>query len=282
MAELTVTELIEAGVHLGHPTQKWNPKMAPYIYGAKRGIHILNVNKTIDLCKEACNFVGHIVARGEKVLLIGTKPQAQMIVGEIAKAHDMPYVNLRWVGGTLTNFNTIKKCVEQIKALERMEKEGFSPAFTKKEVRRMILKRDKMQSALEGILNMDKLPGALVVVDSEKEHIAIQEAHRLSIPVVALADTNSDPDEMAYPIPANDDSVRSIRLFLTRIGEAISDGRLALEKSMHEQRQTAEPEVQVAQTTIAGVKVERGKVRMRRTIEELIAAYDEKQEPRKS
>lgn len=277
MAELTAKDLVDAGVHLGHPTQRWNPKMAPYIYGARKGIHIIDVNKTINMFKRAYEFAVNVAGKGEKVLFVGTKPQATQIVGEIAQSCAMPYVNLRWVGGTLTNFNTIKKCIDQIKDLTRMEQEGFSSALTKKEVQKLVLKRKKMQETMEGILTLDRLPGALVLVDSAKERIAVREATRMAIPTIALSDTNSDPDEITCPIPANDDSVRSIRLFLTQIGEAVLEGRRLFERALVEQKRSAEPEVQVAQTTIAGVKVERGKVRIRRTIEELIAAYDEGQ-----
>ncbi|MBI2891646.1 MAG: 30S ribosomal protein S2 [Nitrospirae bacterium] len=282
MEDLTLRDMVDAGAHLGHVTHKWNPKMSRYIFGSKQGIHIIDVQKTISLFQQACEFVRNIAARGDKVLFVGTKPQAQAVVKEVAAGSGMAYVNLRWLGGTLTNYNTIKKCIDQIKSLTQMEREGFSPGLTKKEIQRLVTKRKKMQETLEGVLGLDRLPGALMVVDCTKERIAVREAIRLKIPVVALVDTNSDPDEVAYPIPANDDSVRSIRLFLTRMGEAIQAGKQLFEESLIEQRKSAEPEVQVAQTTIAGVKVERGKVRMRRSIEELIAAYDGSQESDRS
>ena len=220
-------QLLEAGVHFGHQTSRWNPKMRPYIFGARNGIHIIDLQQTVTLFREACDFIRTIVADGGTVLFVGTKKQAQDTIRSEADRCAMPYVNNRWLGGTLTNFHTIKQSLERLKKLEETIAEAeTSPAVKLKKKERLMLSREhaKLLSNLAGIRDMKKLPDALFVIDPDREAIAVAEANRLKIPAVGVVDTNCDPDRIAYCIPGNDDAIRAIRLFCGAIADAVGDG----------------------------------------------------------
>jgi len=224
MSNITIREMLEAGAHFGHQTHRWNPKMKKYIFGSRNGIHIIDLQKTVGLYKQAYDFIHKITAKGGKILFIGTKKQAQEIIAEEVERPGQYYVNNRWLGGMLTNFQTIKKSVERLCKIEEMSKDGTFEKLPKKEV--VFLNRElaKLEKNLKGIRNMDKLPKAVFVLDPKQENIAILEARKLEIPVVATLDTNCDPDLVDYPIPANDDSLRSIRLFISKIADACAEG----------------------------------------------------------
>lgn len=224
MTDVTMKELLEAGVHFGHQTQKWDPRMKPYIFGARRGIHIINLEQTVPMLKKACDFIEDLVAAGGDVLFVGTKRQAQSLIEEQAKQCGMHYVNHRWLGGTLTNFQTIKASIDRLIELETKMEEGGFEGLTKKE-RRMI-ERDikKLRKSLDGIKKMGSLPACLFIIDPKKESIAQQEANRLGIPVVALTDTNCNPEGIDYIIPGNDDAIKAIRIFSERIATSCQQG----------------------------------------------------------
>jgi small subunit ribosomal protein S2 len=207
MAVVTMKELLEAGVHFGHQTRRWNPKMKPYIFGARNGIYIIDLQKTVRMFQEAYQFIVQTTSAGETVLFVGTKPQAADIIKEEAERCGMYYVNHRWLGGMLTNFKTIRLRIERLKELDAMFEDGSIARFPKKEVLKLAREREKLQKNLSGIKNMTHLPGAIFVVDPQKEKIAVAEANRLGIPVVAIVDTNCDPDPIDYPIPGNDDAI---------------------------------------------------------------------------
>ncbi len=232
MAVVTMKELLEAGVHFGHQTRRWNPKMKPYIFGSRNGIYIIDLQKTVRFFQQAYNFVVEATSAGETVLFVGTKPQAQDIIREEAQRCGMYYVNHRWLGGMLTNFKTIKQRVDRLKELDAMFEDGSITKFPKKEVLRLARQREKLERNLGGIKEMKHLPGVLYVVDTPKEKIAVAEANRLGIPVVAIVDTNSDPDIIDYPIPGNDDAIRAIRLITSRIADACIEGRKRFEESL--------------------------------------------------
>ena len=221
---LSLRELLEAGVHFGHQTRRWNPKMKPYIYGQKNGVHIIDIQLTAKALVEAGRFVASVVARGQPVLFVGTKRAAHDIVSEEARRAQMFYVNDRWLGGTLTNFQTVKKSIERLNLLIKTRNEGKFEQLTKKEALQLNREIDKMEKALGGIKDMRGLPGALFVIDPKKEHIAVTEAGKLNIPVVALCDTNCDPSGIDYVIPGNDDAIKSIRLFTAAIADAALSG----------------------------------------------------------
>ncbi len=232
MSQITMKQLLEAGVHFGHQTRRWNPKMKQYIFGARNGIYIIDLQKTVQLFKVAYNFIADTVASGQSVLFVGTKKQAAESVVEEANRAEMYFVNNRWLGGTLTNFQTIKKSIDRLKKLERMKADGTIHHFPKKEVQELERQMVKLERNLGGIKDMDRLPGAMFVIDPRRERIAVHEARRLGIPVVAVVDTNCDPDEVDYIIPGNDDAIRAIRLMTTRIADACVDGRQRYEESM--------------------------------------------------
>jgi len=219
-----IQNLLEAGVHFGHQTKKWNPKMKPFIYGEKNGIYILNLDKTADYLIKACNFIRQAASQNLPVLFVGTKPQAQEIVQSEAKRAGMYFVVHRWLGGTLTNYMTIRNSVRRYKSLLTMREDGTFAALTKKEVSELEKEITKLEKNLCGVSEMGRLPGVLVVVDAKKEDIAIKEANRLGIPVVAMVDTDSDPDSVEYPVPANDDAIRSIRLVMSLLVDSILEG----------------------------------------------------------
>src|ERR1700682_1459940 len=218
-------ELLEAGVHFGHQTKRWNPKMKEYIFGERNGIYIIDLQKTLKMFKDAARFVGEMAAQGKNVLFVGTKRQAQEAVAEEATRCQMYYVNQRWLGGLLTNMMTVQKSIKRLKELEAMATDGGYAARPKKEVIRLERERKHLDQNLAGIKDMPGLPDILFVIDSNKEAIAVKEARRLGIPVVAIVDTNCDPDEVDYVIPGNDDALRAIRLFASKISDAVTEGR---------------------------------------------------------
>src|SRR5277367_1127624 len=218
-------ELLEAGVHFGHQTKRWNPKMKEYIFGERNGIYIIDLQKTLKLFKDAARYVGEMAAQGKNVLFVGTKRQAQEAVADEAKRCQMYYVNQRWLGGLLTNMTTVQKSIKRLKELEAMATDGGYAARPKKEVIRLERERKHLDSNLAGIKDMPGLPDLMFVIDSNKEAIAVKEARRLGIPVVAIVDTNCDPDEVDWVIPGNDDALRAIRLFTSKIADSVIEGR---------------------------------------------------------
>ncbi|RKX32395.1 MAG: 30S ribosomal protein S2 [Verrucomicrobia bacterium] len=229
-----IEDLLEAGLHFGHQAKRWNPKMKRFIYDERKGIYIIDLAKTLACLEEARRFVYEVVASGKKILMVGTKKQARDIIREVAERLGQPYVTFRWLGGTLTNHQTIRSSVSRMRNLEAMEKDGTFSRLSKKEVSRLRRQLEKLRRNLEGIADMEQLPGAVFVVDTNREAIAVAEARRLGIPVVAIVDTNSDPDMVDYPIPGNDDAIRSIRLVVNVLASAIES---ALKE--HERREAA-------------------------------------------
>lgn len=221
MATVTMKELLEAGVHFGHHTRRWNPKMKRYIYGARNGIYIIDLHQTLQLFEQAQAFVQEVVQNGGHILFIGTKKQAQEAVKEAAERSRQFYVNKRWLGGMLTNWKTIQERIKRLKELEKMETDGSLDRLTKKEAAKLREEKEKLNAVLAGIKEMPGLPHAVFIVDLKKEHIAVQEARRLEIPIIAIVDTNCDPDEVDYVIPGNDDAIRAIKLLCNRIADAI-------------------------------------------------------------
>ncbi len=243
MSTVSMKQLLESGVHFGHQTRRWNPKMAKYIFGQRNGIYIIDLKKTVRLLKEACRFVRDIAADGGEVLFVGTKKQAQDTVKEEAKRCDMFYVNQRWLGGMLTNYETILKSINKLKDLDRQlsDEADTSLRRTKKERLEMSKLRDKLQKYLSGIRDMDGLPAAVFVTDTRKERIAVLEARRLNIPVVAIVDTNCDPDDIDYVIPGNDDAIRAVRLLTSRVADAVIEGRMAATEGQKDEDQEQPP-----------------------------------------
>jgi small subunit ribosomal protein S2 len=244
MAYVTMKELLESGVHFGHQTKRWNPKMKPYIFGARNGIYIVDLQKTVRMFKAAYNFIIDTVANGKSVLFVGTKKQARESIYEEANRCEMFYVHNRWLGGMLTNFQTIKKSIDRLNYLNNIENDGSIELFPKKERLKLGKERSKLDSTLGGIRNMGKLPGAIFVVDPKNEAIAIREGRRLGIPIVAIVDTNCDPDEVDYIIPGNDDAIRAIRLISSKIAEACIEGQQRLKE-----RKQAEADKEVEEPT---------------------------------
>ena len=225
MAVISMKQLLEAGVHFGHQTRRWNPKMAKYIFTERNGIYIIDLQKTVKKVDEAYAFLRSVAEEGKSVLFVGTKKQAQEAIKEEALRANMFYVNERWLGGMMTNFQTIQKRVNRLKELEAMEADGTFEVLTKKEVQGLRHEMEKLEKYLGGIKEMNKLPGALFVVDPRKERIAVAEARKLNIPIVAIVDTNCDPDEVDYVIPGNDDAIRAVKLMTGRMADAIMEGR---------------------------------------------------------
>ena len=225
MPSISMKELLEAGVHFGHQTKRWNPKMKEYIFGERNGIYIVDLQKTLKLFKDAMRFVGEMAAQGKTVLFVGTKRQAQEAIAEEATRCQQYYVNQRWLGGLLTNIITVQRSIKRLKELDEMSSDNAYEGRAKKEVGRLERERKHLQQNLAGIKDMNGLPDLLFVVDSNKEAIAVKEARKLGIPVVAVVDTNCDPDEVDYVIPGNDDALRAIRLFTTKIADAVVEGR---------------------------------------------------------
>jgi small subunit ribosomal protein S2 len=236
MSEITMREMLEAGVHFGHQTNRWNPKMKPYIFGARNGIYIIDLQKTVPMFTRAYRFLVDAVGNGEKVLFVGTKKQAAEVIQEQATRASQYFVNNRWLGGTLTNYRTIKASIDRLRGIEKMATDGTFEKLTKKEVLQLNREKTKLEKNLGGIKDMNKLPGAIFVIDTKKEHIAVAEARKLGIPVVAIVDTNCDPDEIDYLIPGNDDAIRSIRTFVTKAADACSEGNSIWEKNLASQK----------------------------------------------
>ena len=225
MAIISMKKLLEAGVHFGHQTRRWNPKMAEYIFTERNGIYIIDLQKTSDKVDEAYNFIKEVVSNGDEILFVGTKKQAQESTKSEAIRCGMHYVSQRWLGGMLTNYSTIRKRIDRLNELKTMEEDGTFDLLTKKEVFKLRNEAERLEKFLGGIKNMDKLPGALFVVDPRKERIAVQEAAILGIPVVAIVDTNCDPDEVDYVIPGNDDAIRAVKLLTATIADAVIEGK---------------------------------------------------------
>jgi small subunit ribosomal protein S2 len=225
MAHVTMKMLLEAGVHFGHQTNKWNPKMKPYIFGARNGIYIVDLQQTVGMFEVAYEFIIDVIASGKEVLFVGTKRQAQESIRAESERCNMPYVNQRWLGGMLTNFNTIKRSIDKLNDLDKMFEDESINAFPKKEILGMERERNKLEKVLGGIRNMKDLPGAVFVVDPKRELIAIKEANKLNIPIVAIVDTNCDPDDIDFIIPGNDDAIRAIKLFSSKIADAVIEGK---------------------------------------------------------
>ena len=225
MAVVSMKSLLEAGVHFGHQTRRWNPKMAPYIYTERNGIYIIDLQKTVKKIEEAYNFIREIAANGENVLFVGTKKQAQEAIKEEALRVDQYYVNARWLGGMLTNFKTMRTRIDRLAQLRKMQEDGTFAMLPKKEVMKLLGEIEKLEKYLGGVVEMKKLPGALFVVDPRKERNAINEARKLNIPIVAIVDTNCDPDEIDYVIPGNDDAIRAIKLISSVMANAVQEGR---------------------------------------------------------
>lgn len=240
MAAISMKQLLEAGVHFGHQTRRWNPKMKKYIFTERNGIYIIDLQKTVKKVEEAYNYVRELAANGGTLLFVGTKKQAQDSVRDEALRSGMFYVNQRWLGGTLTNFQTIRKRIERLKEIERMEEDGTFEVLPKKEVGELLKERDRLVKFLGGIKDMKKLPDAMFVIDPRKERIAIAEAHKLNIPIIGIVDTNCDPDEIDYVIPANDDAIRAVKLLTSKMADAILEGKQGEE--------TAEVEAPVEET----------------------------------
>jgi small subunit ribosomal protein S2 len=240
MKKVDLTQLVEAGAHFGHLTRRWNPKMKPYIFMEKNGIHIIDLKKTLANLNEVADKLSAVVADGEKILFVGTKKQAQNILEIEAKRADMYWVTSRWLGGMLTNFQTIRKSIKTMHTIEKQEVDGTFEKITKKERLTLTREKDKLKKVLEGIEHMNRLPGAVFVVDIKKEAIAVQEARRLNIPVFAIVDTNCDPDNVDYLVPANDDAVKTIELITRYITDTILEGAAKAKEEKAEQSAEAE------------------------------------------
>jgi small subunit ribosomal protein S2 len=225
MSVISMKQLLEAGVHFGHQTRRWNPKMAPYIFTERNGIYIIDLQKTVKKVEEAYNFVRDLSADNKTLLFVGTKKQAQEAVREEAQRCEMFFVNERWLGGMLTNFQTIQRRINRLRELESMEAKGMFEVLPKKEVIALRHEQERLQKFLGGIKNMHKLPGALFIIDPRKERIAVAEARKLGIPIVAIVDTNCDPDEIDYIIPGNDDAIRAVKLLTGKVADAILEGK---------------------------------------------------------
>ncbi|GHB41157.1 30S ribosomal protein S2 [Mongoliitalea lutea] len=246
MAQIEYKDLLDAGVHFGHLTRKWDPRMAPYIFMEKNGIHIIDLNKTLVCLEEASNAIKQIVRSGKKVMFVATKKQAKDLIAEEARRLNMPYVTERWLGGMLTNFATIRKSLKKMSTIDKMMKEDSYKNLAKKERLMITRQREKLESVLGGIADLTRLPAALFVVDIKREHIAISEAQKLGIPVFALVDTNSNPNEVEFPIPANDDAYKSISLLVKAIGTAIEEGLSERKKDKEDAKLSEEEEAKRA------------------------------------
>jgi len=255
LATITMKELLEAGVHFGHQTKRWNPRMKEYIFGERNGIYIIDLQKTLKMFKEASKFVTDLTGQGKVILFVGTKRQAQDAIAEEANRCGMFYINQRWLGGLLTNWITVQKSVKRLQELDEMATDGRYELLTKKEVIRLERERKHLQANLAGIKNMRRLPDALFVVDSNNEAIAVKEARKLGIPVVAVVDTNCDPTVVDYVIPGNDDALRAIRLFTSKISDSVVEGvQMAGDKRASEAGVTADAQLEAAPVEIAGLE----------------------------
>jgi small subunit ribosomal protein S2 len=255
LATITMKELLEAGVHFGHQTKRWNPRMKEYIFGERNGIYIIDLQKTLKMFKEASKFVTDLTGQGKVILFVGTKRQAQDAIAEEANRCGMFYINQRWLGGLLTNWITVQKSVKRLQELDEMATDGRYEMLTKKEVIRLERERKHLQANLAGIKNMRRLPDALFVVDSNNEAIAVKEARKLGIPVVAVVDTNCDPTVVDYVIPGNDDALRAIRLFTSKISDSVVEGvQMAGDKRAADAGVTADAQLEAAPVEVAGLE----------------------------
>jgi small subunit ribosomal protein S2 len=255
LATITMKELLEAGVHFGHQTKRWNPRMKEYIFGERNGIYIIDLQKTLKMFKEASKFVTDLTGQGKVILFVGTKRQAQDAIAEEANRCGMFYINQRWLGGLLTNWITVQKSVKRLQELDEMATDGRYELLTKKEVIRLERERKHLQANLAGIKNMRRLPDALFVVDSNNEAIAVKEARKLGIPVVAVVDTNCDPTVVDYVIPGNDDALRAIRLFTSKISDSVVEGvQMAGDKRAADAGVTADEQLEAAPVEVAGLE----------------------------
>lgn len=251
MSNLTIKQLLEAGVHFGHQTKRWNPKMKPYIFGARNGIYIIDLQRTLKMFREAYNFVREVASRNEHILFVGTKKQAQEAIAEEAKRCGAFYVNQRWLGGTMTNFQTIQKTIERYKKYEELQASDVFKVLPKKEAIGIGKEITKLEKNIGGIKSMDRLPGAIYVVDPKKEYIAVNEAKKLGIPTVGIVDSNCDPDDIDLVIPGNDDAIRAIKLITSKIADAVLEGRaLYAEKAQAKEEAEAEPKPFVDESII--------------------------------
>ncbi|MEG1433167.1 MULTISPECIES: 30S ribosomal protein S2 [Eubacterium] len=258
MATVSMKQLLEAGVHFGHQTRRWNPKMAPYIFTERNGIYIIDLQQTVKLIDVAYDFVREIAADGKDILFVGTKKQAQNSIEAEAKRSGSFFVNHRWLGGTLTNFETISKRTRRLKELKAMEEDGTFDLLPKKEIIKLRREREKLQKFLGGIEDMRRMPGAMIVIDSKKERIAIAEAHKLGIPIISIVDTNCDPDEIDYVIPGNDDAIRAVALILGVLADAIIEGKQGeqIEEAVAEVVEAVAEEIAVTEEIIEEVAAE--------------------------
>ena len=244
---VTMKELLEAGVHFGHQVKRWNPKMKKFIFGERNGIHIIDLQKTTKMLDDAYNFIRDVASKGELVLFIGTKKQSQDVVAEEAQRAQAYFVNQRWLGGVLTNFSTIRRSIEKLKKIERMKEDGTYNLLTKKEVAKLEGERMRLDKNLSGIKEMSTIPGVIFIVDPKKERIAVAEARKLSIPIVAIVDTNCDPDEIDHVIPGNDDAIRAIKLLTSKMADAVIEGSSIFNKTVQESVEKEAIEEKIAQ-----------------------------------
>lgn len=261
MSAISIKQLLEAGVHFGHQTSRWNPKMKEFIFGERNGIHIIDLQQTLRLFSQAVDFVSEIASQGKEVLFVGTKRQAQEAIEEDALRCKMHFVTNRWLGGLLTNFSTVQNSIKRYKELESMKENGFYDKLSKKEVAQLERERKKLDKNLRGIRDMERLPDAIFIIDSERESIAVKEASRLGIPIVAVVDTNSDPDLIDYIIPGNDDALRSVKLFTETIADAIIAGRSSWEATVAEEQRKAKEKAEKEAAARAEAKAAREKAR---------------------
>lgn len=256
LSQITIKQLLEAGVHFGHQTARWNPKMKKYIFGERNGIYIINLELTLACLEKALQFLKDLAAQGRDVLFVGTKKQAQVPIKEAAEACGMPYVTQRWLGGMLTNFETIRRSIKKLDSIDKMEQDGSFQFITKKEIGSLKKEREKLIKNLSGIREMRKLPGAVFVIDAELEKIAIAEARKLGVPVVAVLDTNGDPDQVDHPLPGNDDAIKAIKLFCEVISGAIAEGRREFQKIARDKEEALQAEAAAAEAAEAGAGAE--------------------------
>ena len=260
MSVVTMKELLETGVHFGHRTRRWNPKMESYIFTERNGIYIVDLEQTVELMDKAYNYVRDLVADGDTILFVGTKKQAQETIKEEAKRCGMPYVNERWLGGMLTNYQTISKRIDRLEEIEEMEEDGLFEVLPNKEVVELERERDKLERFLGGIRDMDGLPDAIFVADPQREEIAVSEANKLGIPIIGIVDTNCDPDLIDFLIPGNDDAIRAVKLLTSRIADAVLEGKQGVQeeeiKSEEEQEEAQEDKAQEVEEEIDEEKKE--------------------------
>jgi small subunit ribosomal protein S2 len=282
MSNIELTQLIEAGAHFGHLTRRWNPKMKPFIFMEKNGIHIIDLKKTLDHLKQAKEETAKLISDGKSILLVGTKKQAKGVIESEAKRCGMNWVSERWLGGMLTNFATIRKSVKRLQNIEKQESDGTFDKITKKERLHLSRERDKLKKVLEGVESMTKLPGAIFVVDIKKEDIAVKEAKRLNIPVLAIVDTNCDPDEIDHLIPANDDAVKTIELLVKQIADSVLEGQALFKERKAEEsaereriKKEREQEKEQEQKPVQDVKSEKKQPMKKVKVEEAAEGKDE-------